>query len=118
MKKLKSILTVLTLSIALFGSCQNQNDSIKCYNKVELQQILLKLIEGKECKELLNVSIEENKVLNEQKSLYIDENIRLNEKLNDSVNEINKQTKRKRIWRSISLGTSGALILTTILLVK
>jgi hypothetical protein len=80
-----------------------------CYNKTELQAIVLKLIEGKECKELFELCKQENKVLTEQKT-------ELQIMVSDSEKKLTKEINRKKIWRGLTIGTGGLIAVLTLII--
>lgn len=114
---------VLSLfSIVLFA--QNPElDSSKTYTKSELRQIAFKLIEGKECCQLLQVSeqssLYKNKLIETQDSILIlktsllDEQQKLITKFKENEIEFQKSLKKQKVKTKLSnsLWTSGLLIL-------
>lgn len=101
--------------IALFATCQS--DSVKCYNKSELQAIALKLIEGKECSELLETYKTEVSILNEQKKELIQVNTNLETNLVKTSNNLTKEKNRKKVWRGLTIG-AGGIIASLILIIS
>jgi hypothetical protein len=104
----------LTTSIAFLGHCQS--DSVKCYNKTELQAIVLKLIEGKECKELFELCKKENQVLTEQKSEFVSIVKDLEETNQKLDKKLIKENKRKKIWRGLTIGAGGLIAVLTLII--
>ena len=119
--------------IAVLGHSQISVDSVKCYNRKELQSIVIELIKGKESQELLiktnkevDLLDQENKLINMKlnscdSSIAIldNRNTELKSELSKSNLIIQKESKRKRIWRSVAISSTGVLaVLVTFLLIK
>ncbi len=117
--------------IALSGYTQVYKDTVKCYNKHELEKISLSLIQGKECCELLDKTNKEVLLLNHEIELLEVKNtlcdsslVKLNsnnkilqKNIAESNNKLNKEAKRKRIWRTTAIiAIAGDIILGTILI--
>jgi len=115
-------MVLLLFSIVSFA--QNPElDSSKTYTKSELRQIAFKLIEGKECCQLLQVSeqsnVYKNKLIETQDSIIIfktslsDEQQKLITKFKENEIEFQKALKKQKIKTKLSnsLWASGLLIL-------
>ncbi len=117
----------------MLGHSQTSVDSVKCYNKKELQAIVIELLNGKEAQKLLIKTNKEVDLLNQENKLINmklnscdssiaildDKNIKLKSELSQSNLIIQKEFKRKRIWRSVAISSTGVLaVLVTFLLIK
>lgn len=115
-------MVLLLFSIVSFA--QNPElDSSKTYTKSELRQIAFKLIEGKECCQLLQVSeqsnVYRNKLIETQDSIIIfktslsDEQQKLITKFKENEIEFQKALKKQKVKTKLSnsLWASGLLIL-------
>jgi preprotein translocase subunit SecF len=98
-------------------------DSSKTYTKSELRQIAFKLIEGKECCQLLQIfeqsSLYKNKLIETQDSIIVfktslsDEQQKLITKFKENEIEFQKALKKQKVKTKLSnsLWASGLLIL-------
>lgn len=98
-------------------------DSSKTYTKLELRQIAFKLIEGKECCQLLQVSeqsnVYRNKLIETQDSILVlktsllDEQQKLITRFKENEIEFQKALKKQKVKTKLSnsLWASGLLIL-------
>jgi hypothetical protein len=115
-------MVLLLFSIVSFA--QNlELDSSKTYTKSELRQIAFKLIEGKECCQLLQISeqssLYKNKLIETQDSIIVfktslsDEQQKLITKFKENEIEFQKALKKQKIKTKLSnsLWASGLLIL-------
>lgn len=111
--------------IVLSGYTQTLSDTVKCYNKKELQAISTALINGSECCELLSESnkeielLEENVMMVESKFTMCDstlnkinEDNKLLQKENVLTNsKLEKERKRKRFWRTFAASSTGVVVI-------
>jgi hypothetical protein len=115
-------MVLLLFSIVSFA--QNlELDSSKTYTKSELRQIAFKLIEGKECCQLLQISeqssLYKNKLIETQDSIIVfktslsDEQQKLITKFKENEIEFQKALKKQKVKTKLSnsLWASGLLIL-------
>lgn len=89
-----------------------QSDTVRCYNKAELQVILRKLIQGEHCEEQLDLVKKENVLL-------VGKVDTINLKVDELSKAVYVEEKRKRNWRTATLVTASvAAILTIIIAIK